>query len=214
MFAFLVYISISNSIQSESDTTDDEKQAEEDRKKDEEAKLKEKLKTGAPKLASGASTKGTNSPLPIGRPRSGDPNKKHNHLKRPGSPNLSASETSGNESTRKKHKKKHLGASAPGGSQSPRSSSIVKLHVNSSRISDIQAGSPHPASSDGEMSEGGAGGKKRSGLKLRLGGSAAPSRGGSPMNDSRAGSPAGQSQGMIPLSALYIRPAIQGELNV
>ncbi|KFY10728.1 hypothetical protein V491_07496, partial [Pseudogymnoascus sp. VKM F-3775] len=56
------------------ETTDDEKQAEEDRKKDEEAKLKEKEKLGAPKIASGASTKGTTTP--VGRPRSTDPHKK------------------------------------------------------------------------------------------------------------------------------------------
>ncbi|KFZ17076.1 hypothetical protein V501_01915 [Pseudogymnoascus sp. VKM F-4519 (FW-2642)] len=198
------------------ETTDDEKQAEEDRKKDEEAKLKEKEKLGVPKLASGASTKGTTTP--IGRPRSTDPHKKHNHLKRAGSPNLSASETSGNESTRKKHKKKHMlsssqptgtstprsgsphpSSSAPAGGVSPRKSSIVKLHVNSSRLSDIQANTPHPAMSDSEMSDGAGGKKRKSGIKLRLGNSASPSRAGSPANGSRAGSPT-QAQGMAPLS--------------
>lgn len=204
-----------NKLQSGDETTDDEKQAEEDRKKDEEAKLKEKEKLGVPKIASGASTKGTTTP--IGRPRSTDPHKKHNHLKRAGSPNLSASETSGNESSRKKHKKKHMlsssqptgtstprsgsphpSSSAPAGGVSPRKSSIVKLHVNSSRLSDIQSNSPHPAMSDSEMSDG-AGGKRKSGIKLRLGNSASPSRAGSPTNGSRAGSPA-QAQGMAPLS--------------
>ncbi|ELR05299.1 hypothetical protein VC83_06089 [Pseudogymnoascus destructans] len=205
------------------ETTDDEKQAEEDRKKDEEAKLKEKEKLGVPKIASGASTKGTTTP--IGRPRSTDPHKKHNHLKRAGSPNLSASETSGNESTRKKHKKKHMlsssqptgtstrrsgsphpSSSAPAGGVSPRKSSIVKLHVSSSRLSDIQANAPHPAMSDSEMSDG-AGGKRKSGIKLRLGTSASPSRAGSPTNGSRAGSPA-QAQG----AASPIRPIMADEI--
>ncbi|OBT92620.2 hypothetical protein VE01_09666 [Pseudogymnoascus verrucosus] len=206
------------------ETTDDEKQAEEDRKKDEEAKLKEKEKLGVPKLASGASTKGTTTP--IGRPRSTDPHKKHNHLKRAGSPNLSASETSGNESTRKKHKKKHMlsssqptgtstprsgsphpSSSAPAGGVSPRKSSIVKLHVNSSRLSDIQANTPHPAMSDSEMSDGAGGKKRKSGIKLRLGNSASPSRAGSPANGSRAGSPA-QAQG----AASPIRPIMADEI--
>ncbi|KFX92897.1 hypothetical protein V495_02235 [Pseudogymnoascus sp. VKM F-4514 (FW-929)] len=215
---------------SDNETTDDEKQAEEDRKKDEEAKLKEKEKLGLPKIASGASTKGTTTP--IGRPRSTDPHKKHNHLKRAGSPNLSASETSGNESTRKKHKKKHMlsssqptgtstprsgsphpSSSAPAGGVSPRKSSIVKLHVNSSRLSDIQANAPHPAMSDSEMSDG-AGGKRKSGIKLRLGSSASPSRAGSPTNGSRAGSPA-QAQGAAsptrPIMADEIAAAIPAE---
>jgi transcription initiation factor TFIIF subunit alpha len=189
--------------QSEDDTSDEEKIAEEDRRKDEEAKAK--AKAGATKqLPSGASSKGTNTPS--GRPKHSEPLKK-NHLKRSGSPNLSASETSGNESARKKPKKKHLGGSSsqpPGTSTprgmspnpsssapsglSPRKSSIVKLPVAPSKLSDIQSLAPNPAMSDGEMSDGAR--RKKFGIKLRLGGSTTNSRAGSPAVGSRAGSPA------------------------
>jgi transcription initiation factor TFIIF subunit alpha len=67
---------------------------EEDKKAAENAKALEEEKP-----ASGASTKGANTP--VGNHRPTEINKK----KRPGSPNLS--EASGNESSRKKHKKKH-----------------------------------------------------------------------------------------------------------
>ncbi len=150
--------------------------------------------------AFGASSKsGTNTP--IGRPKM-DPalKKHHNRLKRSGSAHLSGSEASGNESARKKHKKKHPGSSQPSGAgtprqmsqspapgeQRPRKSSIVTLPINGNKLSAIQSKAPHPAS-DAEMSD--AGPRKPNGIRHRLGGSAAPSRTASP-NGSRAGSPA------------------------
>ena len=130
-------------------------------------------------------------------------------MKRPGSPNLS--ESSGNESTRKKHKK-NTGTNTPLGSralspssqpipgQTPHKSSIIKLAINPNRLTEINSRTPNPnvAMSDGEatggeMSEGGK--KKR--LKLRLQGSPNTSRVGSPApgrGGSRAASP--QAPGM------------------
>ena len=187
--------------ESESDTSDDEKQAEIDRKKDEEAKNKAKTES---KLPSGASSKGTNTPS--GRSKHVDALKRSN--KRSGSPNIS--ESSGNESSRKKKKMKHSsrstgkGTSTPGSrSMSPapsssapapghiaRKSSIVKLSVNPTKLSDIQSVIPNPSPTNtshmsdgeatgGEMSDGGS---KRKKIKLRIGGaSAANSRAGSPV---------------------------------
>ncbi|TAQ84441.1 hypothetical protein B7494_g7237 [Chlorociboria aeruginascens] len=217
-----------NPYSSESDdyTSDEEKQAEIDKRKDEEAKAKAKAKAEL-KLPSGTSTKGTNTPS--GRPKHVDSLKASKSLKRPGSPNLS--ESSGNESSRKKHKKKHHTSRPPGSStpipgsrpmspapsvpqpapgQSPRKSSIIKLNLSSSKLSDIQSTPPNPsptnggAMSDGEGTGGemsdGAGGKKKK-IKLRLGGqSPTGSRSGTPVQGrigsiatgSRAGSPASQ----------------------
>lgn len=225
-------IFFTNSDQSDDDTSDEEKIKEEERKKEEEAKLKAK---SASKIPSGASSKGTNTPL--GRPKQGDHQKKHNHLKRPGSPNLSASETSGNESSRKKHKKKHISSSSqPTGTSTPapsrpmspapsasqptpgtnaRKSSIIKLNLNPSKLSEIQSAPPNPSAvmSDGEGTAGeisdSAGDHKRKTIKIRLGNgpsrSPSVSRAGSPAYGSRAGSPAaaagskaqGQQQSML-----------------
>ncbi|RDW64058.1 hypothetical protein BP5796_10560 [Coleophoma crateriformis] len=195
---------------SEDDTSDEEKQAEIDRKKDEEAKAKAKLESS--KAPSGTSSKGTNTPS--GRPKHSDPLMR-NKLKRPGSPNLSETEASGNESARKKHKKKHgqsssqaTGSSTPapgtrplsptpgGQPQSPRKSSLVKLSMNPSKLADIQSSPPNPsptgAMSDGEATGGemsdGAGGKKKK-IKLNYGK-------GSP-SGSRAGSPAAGRSGSV-----------------
>ncbi|KUJ14160.1 uncharacterized protein LY89DRAFT_720527 [Mollisia scopiformis] len=197
---------------SEDFTSDEEKLNEQDKKKEEEAKAKAKEDA---KLASGTSSKGTNTPS--GRPKHTDPLKKKN-LKRPGSPNRS--ESSGNESSRKKIKKKHSSqpisatsapgsrqiSPAPSGSGSVRKSSIVKLSVNSSKLSDIQSAPPNPspttAMSDGEATGGemSDGGTKKTKIKLRIGGtSPTGSRAGSPApgrsaGGSRAGSPANQPQ--------------------
>lgn len=156
-----------------------------------------------PAVGSGSSSKGNNTP--IGRPSKDSSLKKANHLKRAASPHMSASETSGNESTRKKHKKKHHGSSRPSGAGTPRQnsmtpssstpagdrpgkSSIVTLPMNGSKLSAISSRSPNPHNSDTEMSDAG-GGPKKTGIKLRLGaGSASPSGQNSP-NGSRAGSP-------------------------
>lgn len=210
-----------NSSQSDDDTSDEEKLNEQDKKKEEEAKAKAKEDS---KLASGTSSKGTNTPS--GRPKHTDPLKKKN-LKRPGSPNLS--ESSGNESSRKKMKKKHPSqpsaiTSAPGSRQiSPapsasgngRKSSIVKLSVNSSKLSDIQSAPPNPsptsAMSDGEATGGemSDGGTRKPKIKLRIGGaSPTGSRAGSPApgrstGGSRAGSPAHQPQSMKSISNAF-----------
>jgi transcription initiation factor TFIIF subunit alpha len=216
---------MADDLQSEDDTSDEEKQKEIDRKKDEEAKNKAKAES---KLPSGASSKGTNTPS--GRPKHTDPLKKAKTLKRPGSPNLS--ESSGNESARKKHKNKHTSSSQPTRTSTPvpgsrplspapsmsqaalgqssRKSSIVKLNVNPSKLSDIQSSPPNPspvysAMSDGEATggEGSDGGpKKRPRVKLNhnspnasRAGSPAPGRAGS-VGGSRAGSPTVQPQSM------------------
>ncbi|KAI9760144.1 MAG: Pre-mRNA-splicing factor cwc26 [Chaenotheca gracillima] len=98
------------SSESESEDTDEEIRKEDERKKAEEKAEKEKVKPkDATKPPSGASSKGTNTPS--GRNKHSDPLKKTSaSLKRAGSPNLS--EASGNESTRKKHKKKHVSSSS------------------------------------------------------------------------------------------------------
>ncbi|CZT04717.1 hypothetical protein WAI453_007722 [Rhynchosporium graminicola] len=200
---------------SDDDTSDEEKQKEIDRKKDEEAKNKIKLESAA-KLPSGTSSQGTNTPS--GRPKHSDPLKKVKNLKRPGSPNLS--ESSGNESSRKKLKKKHHSSHAsgsstpipgsrpmspdsshPAASQSPRKSSIVKLSVNSNKINSIQSAGPNPspirsgAASDGEATGGemSDGGKRKKKIKLVLNSTPNGSRAGSPnpgAAGSRSGSPA------------------------
>lgn len=202
-------------LQSEDDTSDEEKQAEIDKRKDEEAKAKLKAEAVKieSKLPSGASSKGTNTPS--GRPKHSDPLKKVNKLKRPGSPNLS--ESSGNESSRKKMKKSSHATGnstpargSPGPSSQPsmqRKSSIVKLNVNPSRLSELNSGAANPTSDGeataGEMSDG----TRKKKIKLRLGGSPTGSRAGSPapgrggsMSGSRAGSP--RLQGMLNLMIL------------
>ncbi|KAG9241164.1 putative transcription initiation factor IIF subunit alpha [Calycina marina] len=208
--------------------SDDEKKAEADRKKAED----EKKKAAESKLASGASSKGTITPS--GRSKHVDALKKTNNLKRSGS--LGVSESSGNESSRKKKKTKHSSqpakgtstsgsrsmspvpsSSAPASGQTPRKSSIVKLNVNSSKLSEIQSAPPHPSptaaisdseATGGEMSDGG---PKRKKIKLRTGGSnsGTNSRAGSPApgraaNASRAGSPVAVDSGagaLLPLQA-------------
>jgi transcription initiation factor TFIIF subunit alpha len=186
--------------QSEDDTSDEEKQKEIDKRKDEEAKNKAKAES---KFPSGASSKGTNTPS--GRPKHTDPLKKGKNLKRPGSPGLSASEASGNESSRKKHKKKHTSqpgtntpipgsrpmspapASQPALDTSQRRSSILKFNVPPSKLSEIQSAPPNPSpisggpTSDGEVTEMSDGGTKKK-IKLRLNQSSTTA--------SRAGSPA------------------------
>ncbi|TVY81989.1 Transcription initiation factor IIF subunit alpha [Lachnellula suecica] len=228
----LIYESDSDHPYSESseDESDEDKQKETDKKKEEEAKNKIKTESKAP---SGTSSKGTNTPS--GRPKHSDPLKKpKTNLKRSGSPNLS--ESSGDESSRKKLKKKHHGSPdpsrtgtpipgsrpmspAPPGSQPAagqgRKSSIIKLNVNSSKLSEIQNAPPNPSpvyggsmsdgeATGGEMSD--AGKKKK--IKLRIGspsgsrvGSPAPGRAGSiGAGGSRAGSPSAQEQSMQPAS--------------
>ncbi|RKF63090.1 Transcription initiation factor IIF subunit alpha [Golovinomyces cichoracearum] len=86
---------------SEDDTSDEEKVKEIDRRLEEENK--NKMKTENKSVTSTTITKDVN--FPAIRSRDNDLLKKPHSRKRPGSPNLS--ESSGNESTRKKSKKKH-----------------------------------------------------------------------------------------------------------
>jgi transcription initiation factor TFIIF subunit alpha len=190
-----------NVLQSDDYTSDEEKQKAIDKRKDEEAKAKAKAKMESSKLASGASSKGTNTPS--GRPKHSDPPKKAKSLKRPGSPNLS--ESSGNESSRKKHKKKHA-SSQPTGTSTPtrgsrpmsptpsssqpvprKLSSVLKLTAAPSKLAGIPSGPPNTRPAHGNaMSDGEATGGEMSDTsrpkptKLRF---ATPS-------GSRAGSPA------------------------
>jgi hypothetical protein len=129
---------------------------------------------------------------------------------------------------------------APSGSQQPgsqvRKSSVIKLNVNPSKLSEIQNAPPNPSpvyggsmsdgeATGGEMSDGG----KKKKIKLRIGspsgsraGSPAPGRAGSiGVGGSRAGSPAAQGQSMqstFPSPSLYLNghfagPALEYEFK-
>ncbi|ORY14314.1 hypothetical protein BCR34DRAFT_479806 [Clohesyomyces aquaticus] len=191
----------SNPYESSSESDTDSETERQRAKEEEERKAAEQngKATEGDKPASGTSTKGTTTPSGSHKPV--DLNKK----KRPGSPNLS--EASGNESSRKKHKKnkKHGDGS--------RKTSLVHLS-SSADLSRRGAAS----GSDSEMTD--AGKKKKHTLKIKgLGGSPSGSPGGSragspaasQVNGSRAGSPAAQpSQTRLP-SATEIYKALPAE---
>ncbi|KAF2280029.1 uncharacterized protein EI97DRAFT_439114 [Westerdykella ornata] len=163
----------SNPYESSSDDLETDSETERQRAKEEEERkaAEQNGKVEADKPGSGASTRGTNTPS--GNHRPVDFNKK----KRPGSPNLS--EASGNESSRKKHKKKH------------------ERNVDGTRKSHLNDMAKRTAASgsDTEMTDAG---RPKSKLKLKLGttpsGTPGGSRAASPaapqVNGSRAGSPA------------------------
>ncbi|KAF2178786.1 Rap30/74 interaction domain-containing protein [Zopfia rhizophila CBS 207.26] len=165
----------SNPYESSSDSDTDSETERQRQKEEEERKAAEQNGKAieGDKIASGTSTKGTTTPSGIHKLV--DINKK----KRPGSPNLS--EASGNESSRKKHKKKHLDSS--------RKTSLV--HLAGANESSRRAAN---SGSDSELTDAG---KKKHKLKVKLGtsptGTPSGSRAGSPaasqMNGSRAGSP-------------------------
>ncbi|KAF2009759.1 hypothetical protein BU24DRAFT_437311 [Aaosphaeria arxii CBS 175.79] len=176
----------SNPYASSSSDSDSDSETERQRaKEEEERKAAEQngKNADADKLASGASTKGSNTPSGAHKPV--DLNKK----KRPGSPNLS--EASGNESSRKKHKKKHE-RNADGSRKS-------------ALINDSKRGAG--SGSESEMTDTGKSkkSKDKSKLKFKLGSGSTPSgsptgsRASSPaatqLNGSRAGSPAASSPG-------------------
>ncbi|KAI8937003.1 hypothetical protein NX059_006227 [Plenodomus lindquistii] len=161
--------------ESESDT---DSETERLRAKEEEEKKAAEQNGKAPEagnVPSGTSTKGSNTPSGSQKPTDGK------SKKRPGSPNLS--EASGNESSRKKHKKNR-----------------DKLN-DGSRKSSFAALKGAGSGSDSEMTDAGRIGKdkKKKKSKLVLGGSPSgspgTSRAGSPsaptVNGSRAGSPSG-----------------------
>lgn len=174
--------------QSESEDTEAELAKAEERKKEEArmANTSDREKSKHSKFSSGASSRGTNTP-------SGRPSKHHlpstkpsSSLKRPGSPNIS--EASGNESSRKKHKKNGVSSSQTIQAPSrPTSPSLVP--PNSSAPG---AGIKRPRSNAGSGSEGeaaGSGGEMSDGarrrIKLKL---SQPSANGTPAR-SRAVSP-------------------------
>jgi transcription initiation factor TFIIF subunit alpha len=163
----------SNPYASSSSDSDTDSETERQRAKEEEEKKAAELNGKAAdvdKTASGASTKGSNTPS--GNHKSSDPNKK----KRPGSPNLS--EASGNESSRKKHKKNR------------------ERNADGTRKSSLAHGRGAASGSESEMTD--AGRTKKPKLKVKLnnaspsgspGGSRAGSPAAPPVNGSRAGSP-------------------------
>lgn len=167
----------SSSTESDSDSEAERQKA----KEEEERKAAETKASEADKPGSGASTKGSNTPSGSHKPL--DINKK----KHPRSPNLS--EASGNESSRKKHKKKH-----DKGLDGSRKSTL---------INDSKRGAA--SGSDSEMTDASKPkkDKHKNKLKVKLGGtpsgSPSGSRAASPaapqLNGSRAGSPAAGSPG-------------------
>ncbi|PSN71849.1 Rap30/74 interaction domain-containing protein, partial [Corynespora cassiicola Philippines] len=151
------------------DTSEDETDSETERQraKEEEEKKAAEQNGNDPegaKVGSGASTKGSNTPLAIHK--AVDMNKK----KRPGSPNLS--DASGNESSRKKHKKKHdkLKSSALKGAASGSESEMTDAGKSKKHKLKVRLGGASPGGSPG--------------------GSRAGSPAATQANGSRAGSPA------------------------
>jgi hypothetical protein len=108
-------------------------------------------------------------------------------------------------------------ASQPTPGTGARKSSIIKLNLHPSKLSEIQSAPPNPSAimSDGESVAGemsdSAGDHKRKSIKLRVGSgpshSPSASRAGSPAQGSRAGSPAApagsQSQGQQSMHQIY-----------
>ncbi|KAB5540435.1 hypothetical protein GE09DRAFT_1037707 [Coniochaeta sp. 2T2.1] len=174
---------------SESESEDEEKEkakAEEEKKKEEE----EKKKAAADKTtASGSNTKGNTTPS--GKPKQPDMSKK-GKLKRPA--DVDASETSGNESSRKPKKaKKNLAPGAAGSANASRSGTPLPRR-------------PGGAASDGEgtANEGSDGGKRKpTKVKVKIPGTATGTPAGS-----RAGSPAPHRAGPAPITGEEIVSAI------
>lgn len=158
------YMGSSDEFDSETDSETERQRAKEEA---EQKAAEQNGKTEGDKPASGTSTKGASTPSGTSRP-SDIINKKKRPA--PGSPNLS--EASGNESARKKHKKKH--EKNPDGTR---------------KLTSLRAGAG--SGSDSEMTD--AGKLKKSKNKVRLG----LTPGASP-SASRAGSPAVQVTGSRP----------------
>ncbi|TPX15010.1 uncharacterized protein E0L32_004840 [Thyridium curvatum] len=147
---------------------DEEEQGEE--KKDEDSKDKLDVK-----LSSGAASKGNTTPS--GKHRLGDA-KKGKSLKRPGSPNLS--ESSGNESSRKKVKKHATGSVQPSRSSTPLPGQ-QRSRAKGGALSDGEA-------TAGEMSDGGVTKKKIKIIGTGARGTPVGSRAGSPVPSQGAAS--------------------------
>jgi transcription initiation factor TFIIF subunit alpha len=180
--------------ESESEDSDAEKTKEEERKKEEEAKSQDKSKPKGKepeKPASGASTKGSNTPS--GRKeKHSEPLRKmaSTSLKRPGSPNLS--EASGNESSRKKIKNRH--GTAGSGTGTPKAGSPMpeSAGLNKSRQSSFN-GPLRGAAASGSDTEGTNSGRTKLKFTMRGSPNGTPrgSRAASPAVPSTKGSRAG-----------------------
>lgn len=125
--------------------------------------------------ASGGATKGA-GPAP-GKPKALPDGKKSKSLKRPGSPNLSEMESSGNESSRKRAKKQATGSVQGSRSSTPMPSS-QRAKLAAGAMSDGEA-------TGGEMSD--AGRAKKKGHKVTV---VSGTHGKGTPTGSRAGSPA------------------------
>ncbi|KAF6825460.1 transcription initiation factor IIF subunit alpha [Colletotrichum plurivorum] len=167
---------------SSDDDSDEEKKDEENKDKDKEDETQKG--DNKDKNASGVSSKGNTTPS--GRQKHTDALKKGKSLKRPGSPNLS--ESSGNESSRKKMKKHAIASVQQSRSSTPSSQGPAgqKSNLGKGAMSDGEA-------TAGEMSDGQP--RKK---KIKLVGSGAR---GTPVG-SRAGSPAPAATGSKPGSPI------------
>ena len=205
------------SIQTESDSSDDNDEKADGSKKDE--KTTEKGKGKDPdRISSGASSKGTNTPS--GRVKHSDPMKRTaSGNKRPGSPNLS--DASGTDTMRKKQKKKHGSSSQPTARSTPvpgsrqlspapsssapdntrpgmphRQSSILKLSVESNKLSEISSVAPRPDQKRSRVGAGSGSEGEATGADVSDGNrkKKMKRKGGSPQSHSRSGSRAGSPQ--------------------
>ncbi|ERS98903.1 transcription initiation factor TFIIF subunit alpha [Sporothrix schenckii 1099-18] len=184
-------------LSSEDEDEDDEKKKEEDEKAKAEGKDKDKpaTATGTPKGSTTPQGKKSSDAAAIG--------KKGKSLKRPGSPNLS--ESSGNESSRKKVKKHANGGSVrPSRSSTPLPGQPPRAKILKSGSSTGGGALSDGEATAGEMSDGAASGKRRikivgAGARSTPSGSRASSPnptnagalspGSSPGSPGRAGSP-------------------------
>ncbi len=134
---------------------EDEEEKEDGEKKDDDQKPKpdSKEKFSGERVSAGGTPKGSTTPQ--GKSKAADAVKKGKSLKRPGSPNLS--ESSGNESTRKKMKKHANGSAMPSRSTTPLPGQQRKITLKPSGAGALSDGE----ATAGEMSDGPTGGKKR-----------------------------------------------------
>ncbi|KAG8166500.1 hypothetical protein KVR01_002189 [Diaporthe batatas] len=148
--------------------------SEDDSDEEKEVKQEDGDKTGAD-AASGSAIKGAGSTA--GKPKTAPDSKKGKSLKRPGSPNLSEMESSGNESSRKRAKKQATGSVQGSRSSTPLPSS-QRAKLAAGAMSDGEA-------TGGEMSDAGRAKKKAHKVTVVSG-----THGKGTPTGSRAGSPA------------------------
>ncbi|KAF7560241.1 hypothetical protein G7046_g3909 [Stylonectria norvegica] len=181
---------------------DDEENKDGDKKDDEEKKEASGKDAESKDKSKGSSSKGTNTPQ--GKQKPGDPLKKGKSLKRAGSPALS--DSSGNESTRKKLKKTATPATG--------SRAGTPLPSIGGRLGKLGAGSGSDGeATGGEMSDGAGPRKKK--IKLvsnSARGTPSASRAGSPAPAQGGGSPAPQSTSVIEPWEIYEKLPAEGIL--